>query len=221
MSLILNIDTAADIASVCLAENEKVVGLVQNESRNDHASWLHPAIDALLKSNGSSVADLQAVAVNIGPGSFTGVRIGLSAAKGFCFATGIPLIAVSSLKILAKAVQPEAQELICPVIDARRMEVYTAAFDKQLVEKDPPQAIIIDENSFSEMLSSHSVLFCGNGCMKVRSMITHSGASFSNTISNASHLAILACHDFLCNKFVDTAYITPLYIKEFYNPTLK
>lgn len=221
MSLILNIDTVSDIASLCLSENETVIGLVQNDSRNDHASWLHPAIDSLLKNNALSVADLQAVAVNIGPGSYTGVRIGLSTAKGLCFASRIPLIAVSSLKILAKAVQMEALELVCPVIDARRMEVYTAVFNKELVEKDPAQAIVINENSFSEILSAHAVLFCGTGCKKVKSMITHPRASFSNTISNASHLAKLACHDFLCNKFVDTAYIAPLYVKEFYNPTQK
>jgi tRNA threonylcarbamoyladenosine biosynthesis protein TsaB len=216
MNYLLHIDTASDTASICLSENEEVLELVFNESRNDHAAWLHTAIDALLKKNEIKVKDLQAIAVAIGPGSYTGLRVALSAAKGLCYALNIPLIAVSTLSMLAYAVLPEVETLICPVIDARRMEVFTTVYDKNLQEVLPPQALIIDESSFLAILDSNKVVFCGSGCKKLQPVINHSNATFSTVTANASHLVKLAHPLFEAKQFADTAYAEPFYIKEFF-----
>lgn len=191
MSLILNIDTALDKASVCLSKDGKVLQISFNENQKDHASWLHTAIAELLQKSNLKINDLQAVAVSIGPGSYTGLRVGLSAAKGFCFALNIPLITVNSLKLIAFAVKEEAIDLICPLIDARRMEVFTALFDKNLLEKILPTNMVVDEKSFATVLLNNKILFCGNGVSKLQSIISNRNASFSNTNSDASHLANL------------------------------
>ncbi len=217
MSLLLNIDTAADIASVCLSENGEKIAIAFNEKKNDQAAWLHPAINDLLSKNGLSPKDLQAVAVSIGPGSYTGLRIGLSAAKGFCYALNIPLLTVNTLKLLAFAAQAEAVDLICPVIDARRMEVFTATYDKNLVEIKKAHSLIVNENSFQEFLIPHNVLFCGNGSTKIHQIIANDNAFFSNTVADTYHLAILAHSLFLKKDFADTAYTEPFYVKDFYS----
>lgn len=221
MSLILNIDTALHTASVCLAKDEKVVQLTVNENQKDHAAWLHCSIAEVLKKNGFIVNQLEAVAVSIGPGSYTGLRVGLAAAKGLCFALNIPLIAVSTLEIVAFAVKEEASNLICPMIDARRMEVFAALYDKSLKEKISAHALIIDENSFTPQLYSDKILFCGSGSKKLQHLITNTNANFSNTGSNASNLAALSFKRFQKKEFADLAYTEPLYIKEFYSPDRK
>ena len=151
MSLILNIDTALDTASVCIAKDGRSLGLAVNENQKDHAAWLHIAVNEILKKPSYSINQLEAVAVSIGPGSYTGLRIGLASAKGFCYALNIPLIAVTTLEIMALAVKEEATTLICPMVDARRMEVFSAIYEKDLGEKSPPQAMVIDENSFAPL----------------------------------------------------------------------
>jgi tRNA threonylcarbamoyladenosine biosynthesis protein TsaB len=221
MSYLLHIDTSGDKASVCLSQKEKIIRLVFNENRNDHAVWLHPAINILLKNNGLSPGNLDAISVSIGPGSYTGLRVGLSAAKGFCYALGIPLITVSTLKMLAFAVQQEAEELICPMIDARRMEVFTAVYDKNLAEKQPPHALIVEENSFRDILSSKKMIFCGNGSSKFQQIIFNPNSSFSKQGADVSHLALLAWPLFISKKFADTTYTEPLYLKEFFSPSKK
>jgi tRNA threonylcarbamoyladenosine biosynthesis protein TsaB len=219
MSLIVNIDTALDTASVCLSEDGKLLQLSSSENQKDHASWLHTAIAELLQKSGYMIKDLQAVAVSIGPGSYTGLRVGLAAAKGFCYALNIPLITINSLKIIACAVKDEAMDIICPVIDARRMEVFTAVYDKELQEKIPPHAMVVDEKSFASFLLQSKVLFCGNGVKKLQPLISNSNALFSNTMADASHLARLSFNCYNNSKFADLAYAEPLYIKEFYFPT--
>ena len=223
MSLILNIDTALDTASVCLAKDNEALQLFMNENQKDHAAWLHTTIADILKKSGYLLNELGAVAVSIGPGSYTGLRVGLSSAKGFCYALNIPLIAISTLKIIAFAVKDEAgdNDLICPMIDARRMEVFTALYDKTLLEKNLPQAMIPDENSFSAMLSENKILFCGNGSMKLQKIITSANAIFSDTGCNASHLAQLSYKCFQNREFANLAYTEPVYVKEFYSPALK
>ena len=221
MSLILNIDTALDRASVCLAQDDRIFQKAVNENQKDHASWLHPAINELLQKNKLAVHDLNAVAVSIGPGSYTGLRIGLSAAKGFCYALSIPLIAVSSLKILASAVKEEATDLIVPLIDARRMEVFMAVYDKNMEEKMPAQAMIADESSFVSLLISHKILFCGNGAEKVKKILSHDNALFSDANGDATNLARLSFRLFQQNEFADLAYTEPLYVKEFYSASFK
>lgn len=217
MSLILNIDTAPGRASVCLSEDGTVLQFSSSEDQKDHASWLHTAIAELLEKSGHLVKDLQAVAVSIGPGSYTGLRVGLAAAKGFCYALAIPLITVNSLKMIAFAVKDEAIDIIWPLIDARRMEVFTALYDKDLQEKIPPHAMVVDEKSFASFLLQGKVLFCGNGVEKLQSLISNSNALFSNTMADASHLARLSFNCYNNKEFADLAYAEPLYIKEFYS----
>ena len=215
MSLILNIDTALDTASVCLSEDGNNLQLAFSENQKDHASWLHTEIASLLQKSRKRINDLDAVAVSIGPGSYTGLRVGLAAAKGFCYALNIPLITVNSLKLIALAVMDEAVDIICPLIDARRMEVFTAIYDKDLREKIAPHALVVDENSFDSLLISGQILFCGNGVKKLQPLISNKNALFSHTMADASHLAHLS---FLCykkNEFADLAYAEPLYLKEF------
>ena len=161
--------------------------------------------------------DLDAVAVSVGPGSYTGLRVGLAAAKGFCYALNIPLITVNSLKIIAAAAKDETIDFICPLIDARRMEVFTALYDKDLQEKNAPHALIVDENSFASLLVSGKILFCGNGIRKLQPFISNSNAFFSHKMADASHLASLSFPCYCKNEFADLAYAEPLYIKEFYS----
>jgi len=217
MSFILNIDTAIDIASSCLSKDGKVLQLVSNENQKDHAAWLHPAIAEMLNSDKLSMKDIEAVAITIGPGSYTGLRVGLATAKGLCYAMNIPLIAVGTLEMMAFAVKNEATDLICPMIDARRNEVFMAVYNKNLQQIILPQSMIIDENSFVQLLSSHSILFCGSGSKKLQTMISNSNALFSNTIGNASHLAAISFACFRKKEFADLAYAEPMYLKEFYS----
>jgi len=218
VSRTLNIDTALDIALVSLAENGQTMAEAQSISAKDHASWLHPAIDEMIKKTGKSFADIKAVAVNAGPGSYTGLRVGMAAAKGVCYALNVPLITVSSLKLLASAVQHDAEYIICPLIDARRMEVYTAAFDKNLNEVIPAHALVVGPNSFDPLLQQGNVLFCGNAVDKTGGVISNSNAVFSQTKPTAQHLANLSFEQFTKKDFADLAYAEPFYVKEFYSP---
>jgi tRNA threonylcarbamoyladenosine biosynthesis protein TsaB len=217
MSLILNIDTALDTASICLSEDGNVLQLSFSENQKDHASWLHSEITGLLQKSGHRITDLNAVAVSVGPGSYTGLRVGLAAAKGFCYALDIPLITVNSLTIIAFAAKDEATDMICPLIDARRMEVFTAMYDKELQEKTSPHAQVIDEKSFATLLSSGKILFCGNGIKKLQPLLSNINARFSNKIADATHLSRLSLNCYYNREFADLTYTEPLYIKEFYS----
>jgi len=219
MSLILNIDTSVEKASVCLAENGTIIQLSVHENQKDHAAWLHPAIDQLLKKNGFKPVDLSAIAVSIGPGSYTGLRIGLASAKGLCFALKIPLLTIGTLEMMAYSVKEEAAELVCPLIDARRMEVFTATYDKFLKELIAPASMIIDETSFIDLLSTRQLLFCGNGSQKLKLILNNPNAVFSNTEADASHLSGLSYPMFQKKEFANLAYTEPLYIKEFFTPS--
>lgn len=222
MSLILNIETSISTASICLKNNEGLEDMLVNDNQKDHAGWLHEAIASLLKKNNFSPTDLKAVAVSIGPGSYTGLRVGLASAKGLCYALNIPLIAIGTLKMMAFAVKDEVPDaVICPMIDARRMEVFTAVYDQLLIEKIPPKAVIADENFGQLIGSNEKIIFCGNGSKKLQAYYTTPFTTYSNTVANASHLAHLATILFNKNDFADLAYIEPLYIKEFYNPATR
>jgi tRNA threonylcarbamoyladenosine biosynthesis protein TsaB len=217
MSLILNIDTALETASVCLSEDGNTLQLSFSEDQKDHASWLHTEIARVLKKSGHGVKDLDAVAVSIGPGSYTGLRVGLAAAKGFCYALDIPLITVNSLSIIAFAVKDEATDIICPLIDARRMEVFTAIYDKELVEKISPHATVLDEKSFASQLLTGKILFCGNAVKKLQPLISNDNAFYTTVTADASHLAQLSFACYKNKEFADLAYVEPLYLKEFFS----
>lgn len=221
MSLILTIDTAGDTAGVCIARDGEVVHSVTLENQKDQASWLHAATKEMLRKAGYSLNQFEAVSVSIGPGSYTGLRVGLSAAKGLCYALDIPLLPVSTLEIMAWAVKEEAMGLICPMIDARRMEVFTAIYDKELKEISSPAAMIINETSFASELKTNPILFCGNGRKKLEMLISNKNAQFSDTSPGASPLAELSYNHFRVKKFANLAYTEPLYLKEFYSPQRK
>lgn len=212
MAHILNIDTSREIASFSLFDDGKLLAFETNDVKNDHAVWLHEAIRSTLDKINVKLRDLEAVAVSIGPGSYTGLRIGLSSAKGLCYALKVPLITIGTLEMMAFAVKDEAVEWICPMIDARRMEVFTAIYDKELHVIKEPSAMILDKESFNETLSNHNLIFCGNGSRKLQS--SHPHALFSATEANAAHLGVLSTHRFLRKEFADLAYTEPLYLKD-------
>jgi tRNA threonylcarbamoyladenosine biosynthesis protein TsaB len=216
--MILNIDTAVAGASVCLSDGAEVQGLKTNPVPGDSAAWLHEAIRHLLAEQGLVVRDLDAVAVSAGPGSYTGLRIGMAAAKGLCYSASIPLIAINTLEMMAAAATGVTTDLLCPMIDARRMEVFTAVYTTDLKIVRPAGALILQPDSFSDLLQRGSVTFFGNGSAKFQPVVQHRNAVFLDVESNASQLALLAHHAFLKSDFADLAYSEPLYGKNFFSP---
>lgn len=221
MALLLCIDTAQETASVCLTNDDRIVGSSANNEQRDHAAWLHQAINNLLQQQNLSINAIDAIAVSNGPGSYTGLRVGLSAAKGLCYALNIPLITISTLKMMASAIKEQTAGLLCPSIDARRMEVYTAIYTKELNEVLSPTAMIIDENSFASFLSNEILIFTGSGMDKLKKIIQHPNAQFIETVFAAENLVPLAIQEFQARHFADLAYAEPFYIKEFYSPARK
>ena len=224
MSLILHIDTAVTTASVCISKDGTLLAMAENKNQKDHAEWLHPAIEGLLKENGIGINNLNAVAVSNGPGSYTGLRVGLASAKGFCFALNIPLITISTLEIMTIAAlrSQSTNQLInqptlfCAMIDARRMEVFTALYNKDLNIILTPHAKIIDEKSFEKELEANQILFFGNGAEKCKSMINHNNAFFETVEHNASFMIEPAEKKMDAKDFADLAYAEPFYIKDFH-----
>jgi tRNA threonylcarbamoyladenosine biosynthesis protein TsaB len=223
MALILNIDTATELGGVCLAKEGESLLLLQNMEQKDHASWLHEAISQMMKSTGCGMGDLQAIAVTAGPGSYTGIRVGMAAAKGFSYALGIPLIGENTLKVMAYAAsrQIPPEGLLCPMIDARRMEVFTAIYTSDLVELLSPTAMVIDENSFSDYLSSQKLSFFGGGSYKCKPLLAAPSADFIEVNYNVGYLGILSFLRYLHKEFTDVVSGKPVYTKKFYTHTKK
>lgn len=166
-------------------------------------------------------AQLAAVAVSTGPGSYTGLRVGLSAAKGLCYALSIPLIGINTLQMMAAAAQENTSELLCPMIDARRMEVFTAIYDQSLQKVLPPTNMILDENSFADRLTENPILFFGNGSKKAEGIINHPNARFADVSATAENMVALAAEKFKREEFLDLAYSEPYYGKDFHSPISK
>jgi tRNA threonylcarbamoyladenosine biosynthesis protein TsaB len=221
VSYILNIDTAVVSASLCLAKDDQVLKLKVNPSQKDHASWLHVAIKDMMEEAGLSLNELDAIAVSSGPGSYTGLRVSMATAKGLCYALQKPLITVSTLKMMAVAAIDASTDLLCPMIDARRMEVFTAVYDHSLVEILSPVNIILEKESFKEQLHTSSILFFGNGSEKFKSLVTDSNAVFQNLEANAEHMTGLSFSQFEKKEFADLAYAEPYYGKAFYTTFVK
>ncbi len=217
MSAILGIDTSTDKAFVCLSHNGKLIDVIENHEQKSHASWLQPAVNLLLKNNNTSLVELNAVAVTIGPGSYTGLRVGLSAAKGYCYALKIPLLSLCTLDLMAHSVIEKATDYICPMIDARRMEVFTAIYDLELKKITDPLAMILHIEYFESLLEKHAVLFCGNGAEKLKPLLKSSHATFTQVKNLALSLSILAENELKNGNFSDIAYTEPLYLKDFHN----
>ena len=217
MGVILCIETATTNCSVALGKEGKLLALKEDYSDNySHAERLHLFIDEILKENNLAPGDLEAVAVSKGPGSYTGLRIGVSAAKGLCFSLDIPLISVATLTSLAGQVDKQAGDYIIPLLDARRMEVYTAGFDSAYNSVFGTRAEILDENSFSEYLEKGKVTFIGNGVEKFQNICDHSNAQFIlGKLPSAAEMVALASEKFEKKDFEDVAYFEPYYLKDF------
>ncbi len=219
MCYILQIETATTICSVALAKDGKTVHVLELDEPNIHASKLTVLIQQLLTDAQVQMNDLSAIAISKGPGSYTGLRIGVSVAKGICFALDKPLIAMDTLKMMAAGYlyqNPNYTGLLCPMIDARRMEVYTALFDEKLKVVQEVSASIIDEHSFAVELQGQAILFGGNGAEKCRSVIHHANADFVDiNLNSAQYMSELAYQAFINQDFVDLAYFEPFYLKDF------
>lgn len=217
MGFILNIDTAVETASVCLSEGATAVAVKVNPAQKDSAAWIHTAIRQLMLEQQIKFDALSAIAVSAGPGSYTGLRVGMATAKGLCYATGLPLLSINTLQMMAAAAMEEPTDLLCPMIDARRMEVFTALYTPALEEVMAAHPLVLQPDSFQAMLQKKSITFFGNGSNKFQNLIhQNTNACFKHIIVNATHMAILANSCFLQEKFTNLAYSEPCYGKEFF-----
>ena len=216
MAYILNIETATTNCSVSLSQNGKTILLKEDYNNNySHAERLHMYIDAVLNEAGITSKDLDAVAVSKGPGSYTGLRIGVSAAKGLCFALDKPLVSVSTLEALAHQVTCN-DGVIVAMLDARRMEVYSAIFDSKHHQIRETEAQIIDADSFNSYLQEGKVYFIGNGVEKTKTLINHPNAVFiEDKLPSANEMSFLAYNKFKMMDTEDVAYFEPYYLKDF------
>ena len=222
MSLILHIDTATENAIVGISRHGQMLHFLQHASQKDHAAFLHIAVQQLLKKAELSLQDLEAVAVTGGPGSYTGLRVGLASAKGFCYALHIPLIVCNTLEILTTSAIYQLSSLsdfndikFCPMIDARRMEVFTAVYNSSMVNIIAPKALILEPISFVENLLQWKIIFFGSGATKWKNLCNHPHAIFENISFHPHAMAKFTQEKFLQSIFVEPAYCEPLYLKEF------
>jgi tRNA threonylcarbamoyladenosine biosynthesis protein TsaB len=236
MPLILGIETATSVCSVALGENGRITAIRESTSPNAHSAVLTRFIEDLFRETGYPLQRIDAIAVSMGPGSYTGLRIGVAAAKGLCYALGKPLIAVPTLRAMAEGMRDVEHEsrnkaeksnidnrtstidnLYCPMIDARRMEVYCAVYDETLTEIRETHAEIIDENSFSDLLSHLIIHFAGDGAAKCRDLFAgNPHAVFRDNFAvSARYLLPLAAERLEAGRFEDIAYFEPYYLKDF------
>lgn len=215
--MILSIETSTKVCSVALHHELTLLGSAELHVDQSHSEQLAILIQNILKTTGQKTTDLNAVAISAGPGSYTGLRIGTSTAKGLCYALEIPLIAINTLAAMAYAMSRfYTNSLICPMIDARRMEVYCQVFDAEMNEIEPTEAKVIDESSFSALLEDNSMVFFGNGAAKCEPVISHKNTHFVNDVyPSAIPLGELAGKKYTAREFEDMAYFEPYYLKEY------
>lgn len=223
MSLILQIETATASCSVALANNGTVLACKEINERNKHAEVITLFIDEVLKDAGKHYPDIDAIAVSCGPGSYTGLRIGVSTAKGLCFALNKPLIAIKTLDAMAQGILskhshwPTEETLLCPMIDARRMEVFTAIFNNKGEMIQNTCAEIINEGSFADLLNKQNILFFGDGAQKCQNILDKNPHAIFATgfVNSATNLTQKAAEKFKNNDFENVAYFEPYYLKDF------
>ncbi len=226
MALLLNIETATPVCSVAISQNAKIIGILESTKDKSHASLLAPFIHEIFKKNSIRKSEIDAVAVSRGPGSYTGLRIGVSTAKGISYAMNKPLIAVDTLQAMAYGVMKkfypgrtesiDPETWLCPMIDARRMEVYSAIFDLHMNQQRKIKAEIIDSRSFQDILSQRRVLFFGSGAEKCKPVLNHPNASFiDHFVPSAEYLIPFSEEKFHRQAFEDVAYFEPFYLKDF------
>jgi len=216
LALILNLETATTNCSVSLSKNGETIALKEdNDKSYSHAERLHVYIDDVLKQANIDSSELDAIAVSKGPGSYTGLRIGVSAAKGLCFALEKPLISIPTLASLSHQVKID-NGIIVSMLDARRMEVYSAIYDSDYKEIRDTQAQILDATSFKDYLEKGKVYFIGNGVDKTKNLITHSNAIFiEGRLPSAKEMSLLTYIKYKAKNFEDVAYFEPYYLKDF------
>lgn len=219
MALILGIETATTICSVALSDGDRLLALQEKGGAYSHAEKLNGFIQEVMEVAGVKLLEIDAVAISKGPGSYTGLRIGVSTAKGLCYALNKPLLAVDTLQAMAMRMQEEDPDadLYCPMLDARRMEVYTALYDGDQVMQDAISAKIIDDFSYADLLGSKKVVFFGDGAEKCRELLgKNPNAKFSREgLPSAAYVNRLALLKYQENDFEDVAYFEPYYLKDF------
>lgn len=220
MSTILHIETSTDVCSVAVSEDGQVIFDQEDHSGPNHAERLGTMVDEALSFTDNHAIPFDAVAVSCGPGSYTGLRIGVSMAKGVCYGRNLKLIAVPTLELLCVPILlreiPEEDALLCPMLDARRMEVYAGIYDRGLKPARPIQADIVDGETYQAFLDEHPVYFFGNGAKKCQTTIQHPNAHFIENVEPlAKWMQPLAEKRFLNGQFEDVAYFVPFYLKDF------
>jgi tRNA threonylcarbamoyladenosine biosynthesis protein TsaB len=218
---ILQINTAFNEASIGIGLNGTLVDESINTTQQEHAGFLQPAIQELCQRTGIGLKSLAAVSVMNGPGSYTGLRVGLAAAKGICYALKIPLICINTLDWIAFGNLSDNLDLVCPMIDARRMEVFTGLYSREMNRIHEPSALVLDEQSFSAQLAEQRIGFVGNGADKWKNICQHPHAVFPEVIHDAGHFAEMSLQAYQQEQFADLAYAEPFYTKEFFNTQKK
>ena len=221
MATFLLIYTATAHASVCMSKDGAVIACLETTDQKSHASFIQPAIETLCKQTGIALDSIDAVAISIGPGSYTGLRVGMATAKGIAYALGKPLIGINTLQIIAAAAKhkyPNHDSAICALLDARRMEVFTGIYAHNLEPLTPSTALILDPLSFKNELDKEPILFAGDGAEKFKAICEHPNAHFDTCISyGAADMLALTEDAFTLADFLDLAYSEPLYIKAFHD----
>jgi tRNA threonylcarbamoyladenosine biosynthesis protein TsaB len=220
MSFILNIDTASERAHVSFAKEGLVIQALYSESQKKHASFLQTAIEQLTKLTGIKLTEIDAITVTAGPGSYTGLRVGMASAKGLCYALQKPLITLNTLEVLAASAinffpNYKNEFLFCPMMDARRMEIFTAIYNSDLKILLTPFAMILNESSFKNELANNKILFFGSGSAKWKPVCDHTNAAFENVQILPEALARLSFSLLSKNHFTDLVYSEPIYLKDF------
>ncbi len=225
MALILSIDTATEYAGICLSKDGEVIASEEHVDQKNHASFLQPAIQNMMQREGIALKMIDAVAVTGGPGSYTGIRVGLASTKGICYALNKPLIVLNTLQIIAAATKSaylnqygviDPNTLFFPMIDARRMEVFAGMYNYELEEQTIAAAIILEETFFSN-LPSHNIIFCGNGAVKIPTEYLNNARRLYAVPHSVIDIVRFAEHNFNNKNFSDLVFSAPNYIKEFYN----
>lgn len=218
MAFILNIETSTTVCSVSISENDTLLASKEIDNGYSHAENLHVFIKELLTETNLNPNDLNAVAVSKGPGSYTGLRIGVSSAKGLCYALNIPLISINTLQILANCIENKNEKYFyCPMLDARRMEVYTAVYDFNLNEDLPTEALIVDEQSIEKYKKYPSIYFFGDGMPKCKELLSAlPNANFIEEVKpSAKNMVNLSYQKIINKQFEDVVYFEPFYLKDF------
>jgi len=223
MAIILNIDTSIETASVSIAKDGALIACIRNTIQKEHAAFLHLAVKDLLIRSSLQLKEIDAIATTKGPGSYTGLRVGMASAKGLCYALDKPFITIGTLNAIAMAAINDTKgsvpghKLFCPMIDARRMEVYTAIFNEEMEEILSPCAMVLNNNSFQNIVKNSNMVFAGSGALKWSRLTDLKTSLFLNDIDLAPAIAHSSYSKLINKDFTDLSYSEPLYVKDFFS----